>query len=333
MSSKQSALARRLAAKEAKVLAAQDTTIQTNLAKLDRQIQMNQESLSNNLRETKNTLNYNLDTSISDSLATKINDITDVANPLSIESRLSTAEGTITTLTADKAPTSHTHTLNQIVGYYDDKVSELTVPAIRDDFIAQSNETGEAGEAKWNFTNGSIQTANAELNHPGITIRRSGTTANQVASMYLGQNSTTGLFRWDQFDQAVFIVCAVATNTDHTVRFGLFLDVAGLAPVTGIYFQRTNGNAFYTPVVIKSSLPNSTVQQWTYNTQWHKYKIRKISSTSIGFTVDNGVEYVETTNMANSDLFNVGFQIIPTTTTARDLKIDFFSLRLLAPVR
>ena len=148
MSKKQSALARRLAAKEAQILASKDTALQQELVKTNLNVYNNLESTNYRLTETNNTLKYNLDTSISDSLATKVNNITDIANPLSLESRLTTAEGTILTLTADKAPASHTHPLNQIVGYYDDKVSELTLPVVRDDFIAQSNETGEAGEAK-----------------------------------------------------------------------------------------------------------------------------------------------------------------------------------------
>lgn len=330
---KQSALARRLAAREAAATSASDNTIKSDLRTSVAQLQKNLESLSSYSNETKNLLNYNLDVTIPSSLAKQVVDITDVANPASIASRLGTAETTISSLTADKAPTSHTHTLTDILGYYDDKISELTYPVIRDDFIAQSNETGETGEAKWNFTNGSIQTANAEANHPGITLRRSGTTANQVASMYLGQATTTGLFRWDQFDQATFIVCGVATNADHIIRFGLFVDAGALAPVTGLYFQRTNSNAFYTPVAIRSSLPVSTVQQWTYDLNWHKFKIRKINSTNVGFTVDDGVETVLTTVLQAGDLFNIGFQVIPTTTTARDIKIDFFSLRLQPQIR
>jgi hypothetical protein len=73
MSKKQSAFARRLAAKEAQILSNKDNTLQQELIKTNLIIANNLESTSYQLTETKNKLNYNLDDSISDSLITTVN--------------------------------------------------------------------------------------------------------------------------------------------------------------------------------------------------------------------------------------------------------------------
>lgn len=73
MSKKQSALARRLAAKEAQILASKDTALQQELIKTNLSIYNNLESTNSRVTETKNTLNYNLDPSISDSLISTVN--------------------------------------------------------------------------------------------------------------------------------------------------------------------------------------------------------------------------------------------------------------------
>jgi len=113
---KQSALARRLAAREAAATSASDNTIKSDLRTSVAQLQKNLESLSSYSNETKNLLNYNLDVTIPSSLAKQVVDITDVANPASIASRLGTAETSITSLTSDKASAIHTHSISALTG-------------------------------------------------------------------------------------------------------------------------------------------------------------------------------------------------------------------------
>jgi hypothetical protein len=113
---KQSALARRLAAREAAATSASDNTIKSDLRTSVAQLQKNLESLSSYSNETKNLLNYNLDVTIPSSLAKQVVDITDVANPASIASRLGTTETSITSLTSDKASAIHTHSISALTG-------------------------------------------------------------------------------------------------------------------------------------------------------------------------------------------------------------------------
>jgi hypothetical protein len=105
-----------------------------------------------------------------------------------------------------------------------------TAPIIYDDFFAQSTETGEIGELGWSFANGSIVATSSSANRPGVITLRSGTTANQVAYMYLSASASTPSFLKSEFDTVYFSVSLVTTGTDFSVKFGLSDNVSSNPP-------------------------------------------------------------------------------------------------------
>lgn len=253
-------------------------------------------------------------TSLQSSVTSQVTSLTNTVNALT--NRVSSMNATLI------ATSTLTNGLADVLG--------ASIPMFVDDFLSQSTETGEIGVPGWSFIRGSIVSTAPESNHPGIITRRSSTVANENSALYLGASISTNLFLWSQFDTAVFIVDAVSATNDYTYRLGLWSgDVTNGAPSNAVYFERLAANGTITPVVRASGVANTPDITFTHDTNWHKYRITKISETEVLFQVDDTYEYVESVISINgAQGMCIAVQLTPTTTTARDLKIDYISLLL-----
>jgi hypothetical protein len=208
----------------------------------------------------------------------------------------------------------------------------------RDDFHAGSTETGEIGEQGWTITNGSIVApASVAQNHPGVITRRSGTTAAQVASMYV--NATVSMLdhRFDELDVFYLIGAMIATNADHIIRFGLAgNDVSANPPTHGVFIERLAADASFFGVVRNGGAQTRTAALIAQDLNFHKFRIRRVDATHVGFQVDALSEVVigPDANIPDAaDAVKAFLQIVPSSTTARDYSIDFASEKLLAVAR
>ncbi len=205
-----------------------------------------------------------------------------------------------------------------------------------DDFLTGSNETGEIGVLGWSFTNGTITAANSVQNHPGLIRRANGTTANQIASLYLGNSAAQVSFRFDEFDEQTWIFREFAAGvTDLTVRIGMFADVAGNPSSHGVYLELlpADSNWFF---VSRSASVQTRVDSGVAarTTGWIKIKIRRIDASTVGFSINGGSEVTITSNIPpSSQLLHFGQMQVASGTTARSLDFDFFSFRLLPITR
>ena len=215
-----------------------------------------------------------------------------------------------------------------------DDADPLIAPVIKDDFDSGSGETGEIGVLNWSFTNGTRVAVNAEDGHNGIIGHRSSTTANQVTSMYLGSNISATLFLFKSFDYQYWVIRAANSATDCAYQIGIMSSFGALTPNHGCYFERlsTDTNWFY--VITNGGASTRVDSTIAFDTSWKILKIRRISTTQVGFTINTGSEVIVTGNIPDdNDAFNTGLQLTGTTTTKRDLYIDFFSQKLLALTR
>jgi len=265
------------------------------------------------IQQQINALNSSVN-SIQTSTTSQINSLTATVN--SLTNRLSSINSELIAVSAI------TNGLSDVLGF--------NTPMFVDDFLSQSTETGEIGVPGWSFIRGSIVSSAPESNHPGVIIRRSSTVANENSALYLGASISTNLFLWNQFDTVVFIVDAVSATNDYNYRLGLWSgDVTNGAPTTAVYFERLAANGFVTPVVRSLGSVNTPTTTFTHDTNWHKYRITKVSETEILFQVDDAYQYVESIVSINgAQEMGIAVQLTPTTTTARDLKIDYISLAL-----
>lgn len=232
------------------------------------------------------------------------------------------------------SPTTIVTSMDGVSGAIENDSPSLPTVVV-DDFIFQSVETGEAGLTGWSFTTGSIANSAPEINHPGIVLRASGTTQNQVASFYPGSAGTVGILRFEQFDRMTWIVAPVTAGNDFDLRIGLLTDMTSITPTNGVYIERLAAEASYFGVSRSAGAQTRTaaLEPLTAN-GWEKFVIRRIDATSVGFSVNGQAEVVlSTTVPAAASSLTFGIQIRPTTNAARNVKIDFFSMKLLPIVR
>jgi hypothetical protein len=202
-----------------------------------------------------------------------------------------------------------------------------------DEFMCSSTETGEVGLHGWSFTNGSVQNANAEANHPGIATRRCGTTSGQVASFYPAGAGTTTRFLYSEWKEITFIICPVATNTDHAVRVGLTSDATSNTPTNGVYFERLAGDTTWYRVTRAASTQTRTSTGVAYDASWINLRCVK-NGAQVDFYVNGALNGSNTTNIpADATALLPFVQVIPNSTTARDVKLDYIKFSLSEPTR
>lgn len=275
-----------------------------------------------------------------------LSDQTDLQSALNLKANLAspTFTGTVTlpagqvvngvTLTTGGSATTFlnaagTYTTPAGGGGGSDPTDPSVAQVIVDEFLMGSLETGEIGALGWSFLNGSVSGVNA-AGRPGIVRRTSGATANQVASFFAGNAGTQGILQFGDVDEITWIVSPTTAGADFTIRVGFFDDLTTLGNPVGAHFERlstdTNWFAKCTIPGTSSTRADTTVALTAGG--WFKLKVRRITNTNYGFTINGGTEISITTNTpASTTATNFGMQIIPTTTTARVADIDFMSLK------
>lgn len=204
-----------------------------------------------------------------------------------------------------------------------------------DEFAFASTETGELGELGWSFTNGTANLAGGpEDGHPGIVSRASSAVSGAIASTYPGGGGTAVSIRVDQVDEMTWIVKPATAGADFDVRFGISSDLTSATPTHGVYFERLAADTNWFGVTRTGGVETRTPTGVALAASWFKLKFRRISATSIGFTVNGGTEVVATANVpAGNATVTFGFQITPTTASARTVNVDFFALKMVPQVR
>lgn len=210
-----------------------------------------------------------------------------------------------------------------------DPTDPSVAQVIVDEFLMGSLETGEVGALGWSFLNGSVAGVNA-AGRPGIVRRTSGATANQVATFFAGNAGNQGILRFGDVDEMTWIVSPTTAGADFTIRAGFFEDMTVGGNPLGAHFERlsTDTNWFAKTVIGGPSATRTDTTVALTAGGWFKLKVRRITDTNYGFTINGGTEISITTNTPPpGNATNFGVQIIPTTTTARVADIDFFSMK------
>lgn len=210
-----------------------------------------------------------------------------------------------------------------------------TPQVLADDFIAGSAETGEIGLLGWSFTNGSITKLNGVQGRPGVVRHTGSTTANQVCSFYLANTVGDTICRFDEFDEFTFIIKeAAAAQTDMSLQVGVMNALGNLTTTHGLYLEILPADSNYFLVTRNNSAQTRVDTGIARGTNWAKVQARRVSATEVRFQVNGGSEVTVTTNIPDAaDTLALGKQSAQTGTTARNIDIDFASIKLLPIAR
>ena len=197
-----------------------------------------------------------------------------------------------------------------------------------DHFYAGSGETGEGGSANWSFTNGTLSNINNEVGHPGMILLQTGTTANLVHSFYLASNAATTTMRMDEWARMCWIFAPSAISADCAYQVGMMAAFGALLPAHGIYLERLAADANWFFVSRNNGVQTRVDTGVVLDLNWVKVNFRRVSAASVGFRINNSAEVFINTNIPDAgDSFNVGLQRTPTGIIARNMKLDFFSMK------
>lgn len=195
-----------------------------------------------------------------------------------------------------------------------------------DDFIGNNVGNNTAGKWNWNFVNGTLITQTVpDANHIGVVRRATAATLNQLAYMWTGNgNAQDFILPASNFD--ITWILALATNDANTMlRFGLGFSNANDPPNNGIWFEKVLADTSFFGVCRASSAQTRTSALLATDTSYHRFRLRRVNSTTIGFSVDGGTEATITANIPTVALA-VLIQIATGAAAAKSVDLDYVGL-------
>lgn len=217
-----------------------------------------------------------------------------------------------------------------------DPANPLSATVLVDEFMFASTETGEIGDLGWSFTNGTWNLVAAEAGHPGTCRRATTAVSGTVASAFPGGGGTAVNMRFDQWRDMTWVVEPITTAADVDIRIGVCNDWTASPPVNGAYVEKMTADTNWFGVVRTSgSQTRVDLGVAVAANAWYKLRIRQISATAVGFSVNGAAEIVASGGTVPPAANNMvqGFHMVPTSSNARNLDVDFFSMTLAPQVR
>jgi hypothetical protein len=203
---------------------------------------------------------------------------------------------------------------------------------LREDFMSgaiTANGTG-IGELLWTTFAASAGThayVNATAGHPGIFQFASSATSG--SRNYMHQMVAPGagnILPADYFD-VIFEVKLTQTDTNTVFRCGLGNSAEADPPVDGVYVEKVLADASWFGCNRAASSQNRTAALLTSDTAWNRVRIRRMSATQIGFTINALAEVALTTTIPTTAL--QPFAMIGTGTTAiKSMQFDFIEINV-----
>lgn len=187
-----------------------------------------------------------------------------------------------------------------IAGSYLDPVGSnlaLATPAEVDDFTTGGAASGQIGKWGWiKSAAGNVARIAGTGNHPGIiSVDTSGTISTR-AYIVAASPANTGFTADGLFDIS-FVAKLATTDTDAQFRIGLTSDETTQTPADGVYFEKLYADTTWFPVTRASSLQTRGTAMLATDTSWHSFRLRRLTSTAVAFSMDGGTEQQLTTNL------------------------------------
>lgn len=188
----------------------------------------------------------------------------------------------------------------------------------------------------WSFkTNGTIAIAKLAgiANHPGIVQLRSGSNGAICAICLSDEDTTIAPVLPSGFFDITWLCRPVNNDTNTIYRIGMFNPNVAASLGDAIYFDKAGADDFFKGTCLNTSVATSTASfgAYTANT-WHKFRLRRIDASTIGFTFDDAAELTVATNVPTVPLVPAAYSG-SLAAANKDLDVDWFRIRISGLVR
>lgn len=211
-------------------------------------------------------------------------------------------------------------------------ISPNITNVLRDDFIVGSSASGDIGGLGWKVTSGVTAQTNSIPGRPGMVQRTTVATINTVASMYIGQNSSSAAFTAQDFHSCIWIARIISPPSSCGYLIGVTSDANNVTiPPSGIFFRlsATNWQAVCRNANVETSVTLSTA---VINV-WYKFAIFKTSS-AVKFYIDNVLVATINSNIPSASTgLQYAVAISPLDASTKATQIDYFSGTLITNTR
>lgn len=198
-----------------------------------------------------------------------------------------------------------------------------------DDFIGGNVTSGNVGQLGWVQGGPNNPTVIASVaNHPGLINSSTGATINSVQNLALSRNSSASgvIDPADTFDM-IFIFRLNTNDANTIMRCGLAMNSTVDPFVDGIFIEKKAADTQWFGVTRAASAETRTASLGNVSTNFVKMRIRRISGTTIGFTVDAGTELTLTATIPTVFL-TIFIHCKNTAAAAKNFDIDYFQMAL-----
>lgn len=210
-----------------------------------------------------------------------------------------------------------------------------------DDFLAGNLVSGSVGDKGWTINDSGAANTAAHVapvaGRPGWIQLGTAATANNARSLTLHAAATQADLLASELFDILFLVQLPAANTDtnYVLRFGLTdtpATAGNVQPTNGLYVEKLAADAglFGCSRAASASTRTATAlvvtgvaTTWSAN-DFLRIRMRRISSTSVGFSINDNTEQTVTTSLATACYLHAYVGTI--TTAAKTLNIDYVDL-------
>lgn len=190
-----------------------------------------------------------------------------------------------------------------------------------DDFLGGNAGTGQIGSFGWATSGGTASYLSPVVaGHPGI-FRLNVASAGVVAFIRSGAGNDQACLGSEFFDLTYFVRMGDA-GTHISARFGLSTAAGTAPPNSGIYMEKALADTSWFGTCRSGGVETRTAALAAVGAAtWVRLRVRRVSDTQIGFTVDSGAETLVSTNVPTAAMCIFG-HVTTDEAVSHDLDFD-----------
>lgn len=195
---------------------------------------------------------------------------------------------------------------------------------IFDEFIGGTLHSRSIGELGWTAKKIHMFGTDAQVNHPGIAAGY--VKKNKTGCLSLSPHEAPSVMGSSFFNMA-YKTLMFKVDSDATLRLGLLQNPHDYNLTEGIYLGKNDGDLNFFGTCISNDILTRVDLGVPIDRFWHTFRLRRISSTMIGFRLDNAMEYTITSNISTVAM-NPAIQIRGSAGDVQGMMIDRFDLSI-----